>query len=212
VSNDPRFVVKQGKDVGRYDVAIMCVTQSDAQRLAQELNAAPHWREKRWGQGPIALAYWFVVDTQPPDEWNPNDLVSARRDAGREDPTAAELAADRAKFEAEQSKSEPEIIDQLDDARGKLNALDALQRAVLDAMEAAVDAHPGLTRKASGPGTSDRTAEIIFGRRGYTVALGVTSSGPRADRVMRINGSGETIDVAVAAFLDSLDAWAEVLK
>lgn len=39
-----------------------------------------------------------MLDPPVDDEWNPNDLVSARRDAGKPDPTAAELAADYQKF------------------------------------------------------------------------------------------------------------------
>jgi hypothetical protein len=60
-----RFVVKEGKNVSRFDTATMFVTQADAQRVADELNGAWWWRSSfSWEVGPIAVEAWFVVDTQ----------------------------------------------------------------------------------------------------------------------------------------------------
>lgn len=99
--------------------------------------------------------------------------------------------------------------------RERMSALDAALRVVLDAAEAAIDAHPGLTRAMrSAPAFTapPYTAEVSRCRLGYTVACQVYGDNKRTRTPTRITGFGETLADAIAAFEGGLDAWAAVLK
>jgi hypothetical protein len=126
-------------------------------------------------------------------------------------PDAPDVGADCGAVDCPRHEPEPGAL-----VAARMNALDALIRVVLDAAEAAIDKHPGLTRAMRGVPdfvAADYTAEVTRCRLGYTVACQVYSAtNTRTRTATRITGFGETLADASAAFIDGLDAWAAVLK
>jgi hypothetical protein len=87
---------------------------------------------------------------------------------------------------------------------------------LLAKIEIAIDAEPSLTRAHRGHGGKFiESPELVFSRDGWTARCklrGVGAKG-RGTRLMTdVHGDGETPELAVAALIESLTIWKEVLK
>lgn len=151
------------------------------------------------------------IGNGPVDPYNPDslgercDVIGALRGA------LAALGVP----EGEMAPTRAATADRTALVRERMSALDAALRVVLDAAEAAIDAHPGLTRAMrSAPAFTapPYTAEVSRCRLGYTVACQVYGDNKRTRTPTRITGFGETLADAIVAFEGGLDAWAAVLK
>jgi predicted metal-dependent phosphoesterase TrpH len=161
---------------------------------------------------PLLCRLGDFIGNGPVDPYNPDslgercDVIGALRGA------LAALGVP----EGEMAPTRAATADRTALVRERMSALDAALRVVLDAAEAAIDAHPGLTRAMRDVPdfvAADYTAEVSRCRLGYTVACQVYSATNKRTRTpTRITGFGETLADAIVAFEGGLDAWAVVLK
>ncbi len=87
--------------------------------------------------------------------------------------------------------------------------------ALVDKIEAAIDAHPQLTRKRSS-GFADE-AKLVFTNRGWSASITVRhrqakGRGARTPMEISHHEAQATPEAAVRALLDSLPSWTEALK
>jgi hypothetical protein len=108
----------------------------------------------------------YIAQKVAQEEWNPNDLVSDRRDQGREDPTAAELATDRERFYAAQKVAKEQRI-QSGGEQGERGS-----QALFDSAMAVDGFVAAVTDKSPGPPVASSTSSTSL------VPSNDASSGP----------------------------------
>lgn len=85
---------------------------------------------------------------------------------------------------------------------------------LLTQIEAAIDAHEGLTRDTFGNGVTNN-AELAFTKFGWSARCyvrGLRAKGRGARQLIMIGGNGDTPEQAVANCIESLDTWSTVLN